>query len=158
MVVPTCRQTKILLELAPDPVELGVGGEVAHLEQPLDRFARPLEGNTAIVGAGDGQDFPVELGRGAAVQTELSADDTFARSERGQVHEAEAQRPLHLPRPLAAEEDDGTVGVDPLDRLAQAATREEVDDPGLAALAVQVRRYHDRAGDGGQPMAIAGRS
>ena len=149
-------QVRAQLASCRDPVELGVLRETGHLEQPFDRLARPAERQAAVGLARDRDDAAVELGRRAPVQGELGLECRLAPRERGEVHEAEAHRALHLPGALPGEEDDRTVRVDALDAPAQSAAGKKGQDLGLPVVRHRSSVVRDLAAAGRSSAGGAG--
>ena len=107
------------------PVQLGLGREAAHLEQPLDHFAHATRQASAVRVTGSARRYSSGAVRRLSSSSARMVASRCASVDRSMKLKHTA---LHLPSTLPAEEDVRTVGVDPLDRLAEAAALEEGDD------------------------------
>ncbi len=98
-----------------EPASLGKAG---HDQQPLDRLAGAVDAEFARC-LGHRHDCPVEIGGGAPVEAQLGLERCMAGGSCAKVEKAEAHRLLHLVGPIAAQEQDRRMRLDPLDRRRQ---------------------------------------
>ena len=88
--------------------------EAAHAHGIVDGRAIAAEREPAGRLAGDGDDVEVDVGRRALVQLDLARAGPAPLLQRREVHERIAHRALDLVGEIAGEDDDGAMGVDPL--------------------------------------------
>ncbi len=98
-----------------EPVQQRLLIEPAHADQPLDGLAMSAEGELAVGLPGDGHHIEVQLRGGAPVQAQLLLAHGAPAFHGREVEVVVADGPLHLPRTIAGEEDDGRVGFDRVD-------------------------------------------
>ena len=107
-------------------VEQRVVREALHRHQPVDRLPASFAGiqeQPSVGAAAECHHLPVERGRGAAVDRQFRQTGGVALVQRRIVQIGIAHRALQLQRPVAGQENQGGMGVDPLHRQTAMAAR-----------------------------------
>ena len=89
--------------------------EAVHVDQPIDVFARPAQGQGAIGLAGDGDHAAIEIRRRAPVDGDFRQAGLAAALGRREIEIRETHGALQLQRPVAINEQFGDVGGDAAD-------------------------------------------
>src|SRR5512133_1309151 len=95
--------------------------EPAQMHRPFDDFALAGKPQASALSS-NGNDAPINIGRILPVDRKLRFAGRTALVERGEIHEREANRSLHLVNIWASEEDGGAMRIYAEDRFGDSVS------------------------------------